>query len=302
MNALSRTSGSLSGGPPRSRDLRACCSRLFHWNVCSCAFVTSSDSAPSRVISTSERSSAQLRLGIFQIGAQALQPLVEPRRCFPRGLHAQLEHGVDIGFGERVGHLRRKAGIRGRETCLQHVALRGLHLELPQQAFDLTILDRPAASRIFLGCSRHRRALRELEILHDLAGDFPAREDVDLGLHVTEPFLRKNERTQHAAQRLLILGVHQQRHGRLVRFWKQQARQRRGEDRGQKHEGECRKAPTQGKQELFEGHREPNPMGLTASGTPIRKGVPPRKSRRRAALDRSGSLRACGSRRRRLAD
>ncbi len=57
--------------------------------------------------------SRQLRLCVLQVGSQALQLFVEPRRRLPRGLHAQLEHRVDIGFGERVGDLRREAGIGG---------------------------------------------------------------------------------------------------------------------------------------------------------------------------------------------
>src|SRR5438552_8179763 len=40
----------------RSRSSRACRSRLFHWNVCSCALSTCSDRTPTRLLSMSRRS------------------------------------------------------------------------------------------------------------------------------------------------------------------------------------------------------------------------------------------------------
>ena len=55
----------------------------------------------------------ELGLSVLQIGPQALQLFVEPHRCLLHRFHAQLEHRVDVGFGERVGDQRRKARIGG---------------------------------------------------------------------------------------------------------------------------------------------------------------------------------------------
>ena len=55
----------------------------------------------------------QLGLSVLQIGPKALQLLVEPHRRLARGLHAQREHRVDIGFGKPIGDPRRLGRVNG---------------------------------------------------------------------------------------------------------------------------------------------------------------------------------------------
>ena len=115
--------------------------------------------------------------------------------------------------------------------------MRGFHLELVQQALDQPILDRPPASRLSGEGRLCRRVLRELQVLHHLARHFLAGEDIHLGLHVGEPLLRENQRTQDIAQRLFLLGVNQQRYRRLVGFREEQAHHGGGQDgRGEHHD------------------------------------------------------------------
>src|SRR5438105_5006544 len=73
----------------------------------------------------------ELRLRILQVGAQALELLVEPDRCLARRRNAQLEHRVDIGLGIRVGDRGGPARIGAGEARLDDAALRGLRLEIP---------------------------------------------------------------------------------------------------------------------------------------------------------------------------
>src|SRR5262245_48281857 len=133
------------------------------------------------------------QLGL-QVGPKSSQLFLKPFSRLFCWLDSQFEHGVYVGLAKRVGDPGGECRVSGCETDADQAALRGLHLDTPEQALSNPILDRPAPMfKAFELCTQ-AWVVGEVQRLHHLARDSLAGDDVRLRLQIADALLRWNLR------------------------------------------------------------------------------------------------------------